>query len=181
MSKQNLLEKYSSSSIACKVGCAIICTYQWSRKLHRSIVLFNVFSKLAPCSLSTTTNLFESTPTELANLLDSRCIADRSMFYSQEFSFLVATTLMGTSGHMNRKELEGPGVMEAYEETQIIFYQTGWYLFCTKLDGHHYAIAKAFAENFNGQWARVGNLAMQFTKESIATSPLMAKDGLRIN
>jgi hypothetical protein len=43
---------------------------------------------------------------------------------------------------MNKKEPEGPEVMEAYEDTQIIFDREGWYLFCTKLDGHHYATAR---------------------------------------
>jgi len=57
--------------------------------------------------------------------------------------------------------------MQAYEDTQIVFDRVGWYIFYTKLDGHHYAISRAFAESFNGQWARVVNLVMQFTEEYI--------------
>jgi hypothetical protein len=57
---------------------------------------------------------------------------------------------MGKGGHVNQKEPEGLEVMEAYEDAQIIFDQVGWYIFCTKMDGHHYTIAKEFAESFNG-------------------------------
>jgi hypothetical protein len=60
---------------------------------------------------------------------------------------------MGKGGHMNRKEPEGPEIMEAYEDNRYIFDRAGWYLFCTQLDGHHYGAARAFAESFNGQWA----------------------------
>jgi hypothetical protein len=109
-----------------------------------------MFSKLVPCSLYTTMNLFELAPAKLAILLDSHCIEDKSLFYSQESSLLVTAMLMGKGGHMNRKEPEGPEVMEAYEYTQIIFDRAGWYLFCTKLDGHHCAIAMSFAKSFNG-------------------------------
>jgi len=69
-----------------------------------------------------------------------------------------------------RKEPKGPEVMEAYEDTQIIFDRAGWYPLCTKMNGHHYAIARAFAESFNGKWAQVGKLAMQFTEESITAT-----------
>jgi len=92
-------------------------------------------------------------PEELQNILDSHCIAYRSLFYSQESSLRVAAMLMEKGGHVNRKEPEGPKVMEAYKDTQIIFYQEGWYLYCTKLDGHDYAIDGEFADNFHGQWA----------------------------
>jgi hypothetical protein len=95
VSKKNLLAKYLTSSIACEVGCVIICTCQLSRKLHGSIVLFNVFSKLSPCLLSTIVNLFELAPPELANILESHYIAEKSLFYSQESILLVIATLMG--------------------------------------------------------------------------------------
>jgi len=58
---------------------------------------------------------------------------------------------MGKGGHVNPKELEGTKVMEAYEDTQIIFDQAWWYLFCTDIDGHHYARDREFVESFNGQ------------------------------
>jgi hypothetical protein len=68
---------------------------------------------------------------------------------------------MGKGGIVNRKEPEGPEVMEAYEDCQIIFYREGWYLFYTKLDGFYYVVARDFSESFNGQWARIKNLVMQ--------------------
>jgi hypothetical protein len=86
---------------------------------------------------------------------------------------------MGKGGHVNQKEPEGPEVMEAYEDTQIIFDRAGWYLFCTKMDGHHYATTREFAESFNGQWARITNLAMQFTEESIVVACNLPTDGER--
>jgi hypothetical protein len=58
---------------------------------------------------------------------------------------------MGKGGHVNRKELEGPEIMEAYEDNFHIFDRAGWYLFRTKLDGHHYTIARELSESFNGQ------------------------------
>jgi hypothetical protein len=58
---------------------------------------------------------------------------------------------MGKGGHVNRKEPEGPEIMEAYEDSRHIFDRAGWYLYCTKLDGYHYVVARAFAEDFNGQ------------------------------
>jgi hypothetical protein len=60
---------------------------------------------------------------------------------------------MGKGGHVNRKEPEGPEIMEAYEDSRYIFYRAGWYLLCTKMDGHHYTASIGFAESFNGQWA----------------------------
>jgi hypothetical protein len=41
--------------------------------------------------------------------------------------------------------------MEAYEDNKHIFDQDGWYMFCTKLDGHHYGVAHAFVEGFDGK------------------------------
>jgi hypothetical protein len=84
---------------------------------------------------------------------------------------------MGKGGHVNRKEPEGPEVMEAYEDCRHIFDRAGWYLFCTKLDGRHYGAARAFVESFNGQWARIANLVMQVTEESIAIACNLPTDG----
>jgi hypothetical protein len=58
---------------------------------------------------------------------------------------------MGKSGHVNRKEPEGPEIMEAYEDNIHIFDQAGWYMFCTKLDGYHYGVSCAFFEVFDGK------------------------------
>jgi hypothetical protein len=77
---------------------------------------------------------------------------------------------MGKGGHVNQKEHEVSGIMEAYGDTQIIFDPARWYLFYTKLDGHHYATTWAFVESFNGQWARMGNMVMQFTEEYIVVA-----------
>jgi hypothetical protein len=178
-SKKNQLARYSSPAIACEVGCIIIGTYQLSRRLHKSFFLFNVFSKVDPCSLNTTLNLFELASAELENLPDSHFIVDRSLLYSQDSSLLVPTTLIFKGGHVNMKEPEGLEVMKAYGDTQIIFNWAGWYIFCTKLDGHHYDIARAFVESFNGKWAQVGKLAMQVTKESIAATCNLPTDGER--
>jgi hypothetical protein len=83
-------------------------------------------------------------------------IAGISHSYNKESSLLVVTVDMGKSGHVNRKEPEGPEIMEAYENNRHIFDQAGWYMFCAKLDGYHYGVARAFAEGFDGQ--RVGLL-----------------------
>jgi len=48
---------------------------------------------------------------------------------------------MGKGGHVKTKELEGPEIMEAYEDNRHIFDRVGWYLYCTKLDGYHCAAA----------------------------------------
>jgi hypothetical protein len=58
---------------------------------------------------------------------------------------------MGKSGNVNRKELEGPELMEAYEEVKHVFDHPGWYPYCTRLDGYHYGVAMAFVEGFDGQ------------------------------
>jgi hypothetical protein len=55
--------------------------------------------------------------------------------------------------HQYRKDPEGPEIMEAYEDNRYIFYQAGWYLLCTNMDGHHYGTAMEFTESFNGKWA----------------------------
>jgi hypothetical protein len=73
---------------------------------------------------------------------------------------LVEAVDMGKGGHVNRKDPEGPEIMEAYEDTHYIFDRACWYIFYTKLDGHHYAIAKAFDESFNGKRARIASLTM---------------------
>jgi hypothetical protein len=67
--------------------------------------------------------------------------------------------------------------MEAYEDTRYIFYREGWYLFCTQLDGHHYATTRAFVGSFNGQWVQIENLVMQVTKDCIATTCNLPIDG----
>jgi hypothetical protein len=86
---------------------------------------------------------------------------------------------MGKGGHVNRNNTEGLDIMEDYEDTCHLFYREGWYLFCTKMEGHHYAMARVFSESVNGQWVQVGNLAMQFTKESIVVSCNLPIDGER--
>jgi len=43
-------------------------------------------------------------------------------------------------------------------------------MFCTKLDGHHYSVAHAFVEGFDGQRVRIANLIMQVTEDSIASA-----------
>ena len=54
---------------------------------------------------------------------------------------------MGKGGHVNRKEPEGPEIMEAYEDSRYIFYRAGWYLLYTKMDGHHYTTTRAFSKS----------------------------------
>jgi hypothetical protein len=82
-------------------------------------------------------------------------------------------------GHVNRKEPEGPEIMEAYEDSCHIFDRASWYLFYTKLDGHHYATARAFTDIFNGQWVQIANLVMQVTEDSIVASCNLLTDGER--
>ena len=78
---------------------------------------------------------------------------DRSLPCRQESILLVIVAHMGKGGHVNRKEPEGPEIMEAYEDSCHIFDQAGWSMFCMNLDGHHYATSRDFSESFNGQWA----------------------------
>jgi hypothetical protein len=56
---------------------------------------------------------------------------------------------MGKSEHMNRKETEGPEIMEAYEDNIHIFDQVGWYMFFTKLDGYPHGVSCEFFEVFD--------------------------------
>jgi hypothetical protein len=84
---------------------------------------------------------------------------------------------LGKGGHVSRKETEGPKIMEAYENSCHIFNRAGWHIFFTKLDGHHYTTTRAFSESFNGQWARIANLVMQVTEESIALACNLPTDG----
>jgi hypothetical protein len=87
------------------------------------------------------------------------------------------TINMGKGGHVKRKELEGPEIMEAYEDNRLIFDRAGWYLYCTKLYGYHYVAARAFAESFNGQRARIVDLVMQIIEESIVAACNLPTDG----
>jgi hypothetical protein len=64
-----------------------------------------------------------------------------SHFFSKKSSILVMIADMGKSGHVNRKEPEGPELMDAYENVKHVFDQAGWYLYCAKLDGYHYDVA----------------------------------------
>jgi hypothetical protein len=86
---------------------------------------------------------------------------------------------MGKGGHVNRKEPEGPEIMEDYEDSCHIFDRAGWYLFCNRMDGHHYTTTREFAESFNGQLSLFSNLVMQVTTDSIAVSCNLLTDGKR--
>jgi hypothetical protein len=84
---------------------------------------------------------------------------------------------MGKSGHINKKEPEGPKVMEAYKNNIHVFNQASWYMYCVKLDGYHYGVAQAFAKAFDGQRVQIANKIMQVTEESIATAYNLLVDG----
>jgi hypothetical protein len=96
---------------------------------------------------------FEFSSIEPANPLSFSTHHAYPFFCSKEFSLLVVIVNMGKGGHVKRKEPEGPEIMEAYEDNRLIFDQVGWYLYYTKLYGYKYALARVFAEIFNGQRA----------------------------
>jgi len=64
-----------------------------------------------------------------------------SHFFSKKSSILVMIADMGKSGHVNRREPEGPKLMDAYENVKHVFDQVYWYLYCAKMDGYHYDVA----------------------------------------
>ena len=67
-------------------------------------------------------------------------------------------------------EPEGAKLLEAFPEYKSMFRKAGWFQFCAKLQDYNYEVARAFAKCLDGYEAQLGDMVIQVSEESIATS-----------
>jgi len=86
---------------------------------------------------------------------------------------------IGTSSHVNRLEHKGPTILESKPAVHSVFEEALWYPYCTRLEGSHFGMAKAFAQSFDGKRENIAGLRIQVTEDSIRKACNIHTDGER--
>lgn len=67
---------------------------------------------------------------------------------------------MGKGVHLKRLEPKEPNLIKSHTDCWQWFARVGWHRFCLKFHGSNYGVDHAFANNFNGNVAGVGDLTL---------------------
>jgi hypothetical protein len=84
---------------------------------------------------------------------------------------------MGKGGMVNRNEPVGTDHAIAHDKGW--FQITGWFNFSSKFSGYDYDVAHAFAESFDGNRVKLGNLVFDVIEEFISKSTGFPMNGVR--
>jgi hypothetical protein len=84
---------------------------------------------------------------------------------------------MKIGGPVLRRELDNIGYWESHPEVCQLFKDVGGYKFCEKLQGFHQQVAEAFALNFDGRKAVIGQDEFQVDEALIAEVTELPRTG----
>ena len=82
-------------------------------------------------------------------------------------------------GKLLRAEPEGPKFMEGYPQVRDILKKENWLRFIQKFRGYHKEVTKAFARQFDGLEAEIGDLKFAVNEASIAIATELLQEGER--
>ena len=71
---------------------------------------------------------------------------------------------------INRIEPSAQLFFAEYDDCVAKFKQSGWLVFCQKLQGHDAKVALTFSQGFDGKTMKIGDLTIEVTEASIVAA-----------
>jgi hypothetical protein len=102
------------------------------------------------------------------------CVLERTTYLSLPLLFLCDST----HGAMVRIEPNGSQALLSHDDALGDLVAHGWDSFIRRFEGYNLAVAQAFAQSFDGSKAKIGDLQLEVTKDSIAQATGLSKKGI---